>query len=186
MEFNLVSKNNMGVFITLILVILLSQSRFFDFLTETALGRMLILLLLIFISYTNKFLGLLAVLAIIIAFNQYNMNVVQSYNYYEGFDVSGNSSPVLNIEKAKQQIASKKLTSLNNKVNSLQTTTTTSSAASSESFGGREGFCMSDRESYILRGKQSNTIQFLNNMRNQDDNISPTDKSAFSSSYTLF
>ena len=98
MDFKLVSKNNMGIVITLILVILLSQSRFFDFLTETALGRMFILMLIILISYTNKFLGLLAVLFIIIAFNQYDMNVVQSYNYYEGFDGSGNStaSAVLN------------------------------------------------------------------------------------------
>ena len=91
MDLKLVSKNNMGIVITFILVILLSQSRFFDFLTETTLGRMFILLLIIFISYTNKFLGLLAVLFIIIAFNHYDTNVIQSYNYYEGFDVSGNS-----------------------------------------------------------------------------------------------
>ena len=195
MDFKLVSKNNMGIVITLILVILLSQSRFFDFLTETALGRMFILMLIILISYTNKFLGLLAVLFIIIAFNQYDMNVVQSYNYYEGFDGSGNStaSAVLNdkitIEKTKEDIASQKLTALNNQANSSQTATTTSSSASgttSESFGGREGFCMTDRESNILRGKQSNTIPVFNNTRNQDDDISPTDKSVFSSSYASF
>ena len=195
MDFKLVSKNNMGIVITLILVILLSQSRFFDFLTETALGRMFILMLIILISYTNKFLGLLAVLFIIIAFNQYDMNVVQSYNYYEGFDGSGNStaSAVLNdkitIEKTKEDIASQKLTALNNQANSSQTSTTTSSAASgttSESFGGREGFCMTDRESNILRGKQSNTIPVFNNTRNQDDDISPSDKSVFSSSYASF
>jgi hypothetical protein len=195
MDFKLVSKNNMGIVITLILVILLSQSRFFDFLTETALGRMFILMLIILISYTNKFLGLLAVLFIIIAFNQYDMNVVQSYNYYEGFDGSGNStaSAVLNdkitIEKTKEDIASQKLTALNNQANSSQTATTTSSAASgttSESFGGREGFCMTDRESNILRGKQSNTIPVFNNTRNQDDDISPSDKSVFSSSYASF
>jgi len=196
MDLKLVSKNNMGVVVTLILVILLSQSRFFDFLTETALGRMVILVLIIFISYTNKILGLLAVLAIIIAFNQYNMNVVQSYNYYEGFDVSGNStatailSDKITIEKAKEDIASQKLSALNNVVNSSQTATTTSSAASgtttSESFNGREGFCMTDRETNMLRGKQSNTIPVFNNTRNQSDDISPTDKSVFSSSYASF
>ena len=203
MNLKLVSKNNMGVVVTLILVILLSQSRFFDFLTETALGRMVILVLIIFISYTNKILGLLAVLAIIIAFNQYNMNVVQSYNYYEGFDVSGNSIDVsgnstatailndeITIEKAKEDIASQKLSALNNVVNSSQTATTTSSASSgtttSESFNGREGFCMTDREINMLRGKQSNTIPVFNNTRNQSDDISPTDKSVFSSSYASF
>lgn len=197
----LVSKNNMGIVITIILVIFLSQSRFFDFLTETSLGRMFILALIIFISYTNKFLGLLAVLFIIIAFNHYDMNVVQSYNYYEGFDVSGNSTASaiiqdkINIDKAKEDIMKQKLTTLQNQKNADQTTTTTSSATSgsttttsgtSESFGGREGFCMTDRESNILRGKQSNTISVFNNTRNQDDDVSPTDKSVFSSSYAPF
>jgi hypothetical protein len=45
---------------------------------------------------------------------------------------------------------------------------------------------MTDRESNIIRGKQSNSIAVLNNIRNQDDNISPTDKSVFSSSYASF
>jgi hypothetical protein len=198
MAFKLVSKNNMGIIVILILVILLSQSRFFDFLTETALGRMLMLVLIIFISYTNKLLGLLAVLFVIIAFNQYNMNTsVQSYNYYEGFDVSGNSpaseiiKDKVNILKAKEDILKQKLTALNNKNNSSQTDATTSSAVSgstsnSESFGAREGFCMTDRESNILRGKQSNTIPVFNNTRDQDNNISPSDKSVFSNTYSSF
>lgn len=198
MNFKLVNKNNMGVAFTLILVILLSQSRCFDFLTETILGRMVILALIIFISYTNQILGLLAVLAIIIAFNQYNMNVVQSYNYYEGFDVSGNPAALSVINdkvtklQTKEDILNKKLTALNNQVNSSQTATATSSAASGastttpESFRSREGFCMTDRESTILRGKQSNTIPVFSNTREQDDNVSPTDKSVFSGSYASF
>ena len=202
MDLKLVSKNNMGIVITLILVILLSQSRFFDFLTETSLGRIFMLVLIIFISCTNRFLGLLAVLFIIIAFNHYSLgeNVVQSYNYYEGFDISGNStaSAIMqdktNIVKAKEDIMKQKLTTMQNQENAAQTATTTSSATSgsttttsgtSESFGGREGFCMTDRESNILRGKQSNTISVFNNTRDQDD-VSPTDKSVFSSLYASF
>lgn len=196
MDFKLVSKNNIGVAVTLILVILLTQSKIFDFFTENALGRMFLLVFIIFISYTNKILGLLAVLFIIIAFNQYDMNVVQSYNYYEGFDGSGNSTTdgVVNdkikILKAKEDILNQNLATINNKANdSSQTATTTSSAAStstSEGFGGIEGFGMTDRESNILRGKQSNTIPVFNNSREQDDNVSPSDKSAFSSDYASF
>lgn len=198
MDLKLVSKNNMSIVITFILVILLSQSRLFDFLTETYLGRMIILLLIIFISHTNKFLGLLAVLFIIIAFNHYSLegNIVHSYNYYEGFDVSGNSTASeimqdkINIYKAKEDIIKQKITALQNQSNAAQTATTTSSATSgtttSESFGGREGFCMTDKETNILRGKQSNTIPVLNNTREQDDNISPTDKSVFSGLYASF
>jgi hypothetical protein len=188
------SKNIMGIVSTLILVILLTQSRFFDFLTETALGRMVLLSFVILISYTNKILGLLAVLLIIIAFNQYNMNVVQSYNYFEGFDGSGNvtATNIVNdkatILKDKENIMKKKINAVNNKTNnSDQTTTTTSSATSTtESFGGREGFCMTDRESNMLRGKSSNSIPVFNNSREQDDDISPSDKSVFSSSFSTF
>lgn len=188
------SKNIMGIVSTLILVILLTQSRFFDFLTETALGRMVLLSFVILISYTNKILGLLAVLLIIIAFNQYNMNVVQSYNYYEGFDGSGNvtATNIVNdkatILKDKENIMKQKINAVNNKTNnSDQTTTTTSSASSTtESFGGREGFCMTDRESNMLRGKSSNSIPVFNNSREQDDDISPSDKSVFSSSFSTF
>ena len=70
MDFKLVSKNNMGVIATLILVILLSQTRVFDFLIDTALGRAFLILFIIGISYTNKILGVVAVLFIIIMLNQ--------------------------------------------------------------------------------------------------------------------
>ena len=201
MDFNFVSKNNMGIVITLVLVILLSQSKFFDFLTETYLGKMFILCLIILISYTNKFLGLLAVLFIIIAFNHYDMNVVRSYNYYEGFDGSDNSISRANIkdkisnEEAKEYIIKQKASVLQNQDNANQIATTTSNDTSintnmnngtSKSFGGREGFCMTDRETNMLRGKQSNSIQVFNNTRNQDDDVSPTDKSVFSNLYTSF
>lgn len=195
----LISKNNIGIIITLILVILLSQSKIFNFLTETALGRMIILLLIILISYINKLLGLLSVLLIINAFNQYNLinNVIESYNYYEGFDISGNQKVLtiiqdkINNGEAKEDTLKEKLASSSNILNSQKITTSTSSAipgttTTPESYSSREGFCMTDRETNILRGKQSNTISVFNDTRNQDDNISPTDKSIFSTSYSSF
>ena len=69
MDFKLVSKNNLGAVATLFLVILLSHSRFFDFLIDTALGRTILILFILGISYTNKILGVVAVLFIIISFN---------------------------------------------------------------------------------------------------------------------
>lgn len=187
MNFRLVSKNYIGIAGTLILVILLSQSHFFDFLTETALGRIFLLLFTILISYTNKFLGLLAVLCIIIAFNNNDIN----YKFYEGFDSSGNSLATTisqdkpQINQAKQNISTnlqqKKQQSVNN---ASQTATTTSSAASTSS--GTEGFCILDRENNMLRGKQSNSVPIFNNSRQQDDDVSPSDKSIFSDSYSTF
>ena len=59
-------------------------------------------------------------------------------------------------------------------------------SAVSESFGGREGFCMSDRELNILRGKQSSTVPVFNKSREQINEVDPTDKSVFSDSYASF
>jgi hypothetical protein len=191
------TKNIMGMIATLILVILLTQSRLFDFLTETPLGRMVLLAFIILISYTNKILGLLAVLVIAIAFNQYDMKIFESYKRYEGFDVSGNvngtielDSDEVNMLKLEEKIMQEKLKEAIDKMkNESKTSTTTSSDSSTNKVvGGREGFCMVDRELTILRGKQSNTIPVFNNSREQDDddNISPSDKSVFSNLFSVF
>jgi len=201
MDFRLVNKKYIGIVGTLTLVVLLSQSHFFDFLTETSLGRIILLLLIIFISYTNKFLGLLAVLFIIIAFNNNDMN----YGFYEGFDGSGNilnnsgsslatavSQDKANISQNKQNISAnlqQKKQQVQQQINnSSQTAATTSSAASTTSTpsSGTEGFCILDKENNMLRGKQSNSVPVFNDSRQQDDNVSPSDKSIFSDSYSTF
>ena len=192
------TKNNIGIFISLILVILLCVSKFFNFLTETHLGRIVLLTFIIVISYTHKMLGLLAVLFIIIAFNHYDSNTVRAYNFYEGFDGSGNivdpsgnsvaatiAQDKIKILQEKEDILKAQLNQIKNNVS--QTATTTSSAAASEGFrGGKEGFVMTDRETNMLRGKQSNSIPVFNNHREQSDDISPSDKSVFTSNYASF
>lgn len=198
MKFNIINKNNLGIIATFILVILLSQSRFFNFLIDTHLGRIAMLAFVIFVAYTNKFLGLAAVLFIIIAFNQNN------YSYFEGFDVSGN--PVLNKKKQEIQTdVTNVQTNLNNAESNLQTLQTNlanlkqtistdisnnqvdlSTTTSSESFSGREGFCMTDRESNIVRGKSSNSVPIFDNLRKQSDDIYPSEKSVFTSSFASF
>ena len=180
MTFKLISKNNVGVVLTLILVILLSQSRVFDFLSETHLGRMILLGFIMFISYTSKFFGLLAVLFIIIAFNQYQSNTVYSYNYFEGFDVSGNTIDIsgntidvsgnYNEGTVRDVIKTDVETNIDNKSNNVA----------------KEGFCTSDRELNILRGKQSSSIPVYNKAREQGNEVDPSDKSIFTSGYSLF
>jgi len=169
MDFKVVSKNNIGVVITLILAILLSQSRMFDFLIDTYLGRMFLLAFVILIAYTNKILGLVAVLFIIIAFNNNQI----PYNLFEGFDVSED-----------EKVKDKTQTNAENTMNSTTNSSTTTS--SKETFKGREGFNMPDRELNILRGKPSNSVPVSNNLRNQTDEVSPSDKSFFTSEYASF
>jgi hypothetical protein len=79
MAFNLGSKNNMGAIATIILIILLSQSRFFNFLIDTALGRVFLLAFILAITCMNKILGVIIVLFIMIMFNQ------STIGYMEGF-----------------------------------------------------------------------------------------------------
>lgn len=79
MDFKLGSKNNMGAIATIILIILLSQSRFFNFLIDTALGRVFLVAFILAITCMNKILGVIIVLFIMIMFNQ------STIGYMEGF-----------------------------------------------------------------------------------------------------
>jgi hypothetical protein len=189
----------MGIVITLILVILLSQSKLFNFYAESYVGRLVLLAFIIFVSYTNKILGLFAVLCVIVAFNYNdNMNYLNSYNFYEGFDGSGNTvdtsgnsitSDKIAIDKAKRNILTQKINMLEQKQNAAAPTSapsTTTSTTPSTTPSGTEGFCMSDRETNMLKGKPSNAIPVFNTSRDQSDYVSPSDKSVFTGSYSSF
>lgn len=173
MDFKLVSKNNVGAVATLLLVILLSQSRFFDFLMDTALGRAILILFILGISYTNKILGVVAVLFIIISFNNSNIG------YLEGFTDSTtatlpNISP--NIKEKKADVTQKvdeKKADVTQKVDEKKTEN-----------NGIEGFNITEREGTMLRGKRSSEVPVYANSRNQGDDVEPTDKSVFSGNYS--
>jgi hypothetical protein len=55
-----------------------------------------------------------------------------------------------------------------------------------ETFVGREGFNVVDRESAMLRGKNSNQIPVFASMREQNEDIEPSDKSIFSGFFSSF
>ena len=160
MDFKLISKNNIGGVATLFLVILLSQSRVFDFLIDTALGRALLILLILGISYTNKILGAVAVLFIIISFNKSNIAYMESFTSNEG--ETEVQAPVSSVSVERKEDKNKE--EYKNK--------------------GIEGFNITEREDTMLRGKRSNEVQVFSNARNQDDDVEPTDKSVFTSSFS--
>ena len=157
MDFKLVSKNNVGAVATLLLVILLSQSRFFNFLMDTALGRTILILFILGISYTNKILGVVAVLFIIIAFNNSNIG------YLEGF------TNAANIEEQKQQIKENVTKKIDEKKSEIN---------------GVEGFNIIEREHMMLRGKRSSEVPVYSNARNQSDDVEPSDKAVFVGNYS--
>ena len=83
MAIKILDKNSIGVILALLLLIFLSESRLFEFLTDTYLGRTFLIIILLFASYLHKILGVVCVLIIIIMVNNNNNNIFSSY--YEGF-----------------------------------------------------------------------------------------------------
>jgi hypothetical protein len=212
MDLKIITKNNVGIIATLILVILLSQSRCFNFLIETPLGRMFLLAMTIFISYTNKIFGLLAVIFIIIAFN------LNKFINFEGFDIMEGITTRKKTKKiplkycvkgkgcytsraayeramAKEDMEQQAMDEQDIDEQDIdqqdidqqdideQEMETFITTSSSALANSREGFCMCDRELNILRGKSSNTVPVFSNSREQSDEVDPSDKSVFSSDY---
>jgi hypothetical protein len=180
MAFKLVSKNNIGIFTTLILIILLSQSNVFHLLVDTPLGRITLLAFVVFIAYTNQILGLIAVLCIAIAFNS-NINIVSGYNLYEGLEIMNENEEEDDTSKKK-----KTKTVKGKSISKPASTAVKNIKKDSTKLVAREGFCMTDRENNMLRGKQSNSISVFDTLREQSDDVSPSDKSIFTSDYETF
>ena len=205
MDFKLISKNNIGSAVLLLLAIALSQSKAFNFLVETALGRLFLIIFILCLSYCHKILGVVGILFIIIMFNS---NV-----YYEGFesksksksnsnstddssstDASNNSTDVSNNstdpsnnstvslntdqikEMIKQQISS---------ANSGNSETTEDGTKKNSNSTASEGFDILGIENNIKRGKQSNSIP-VNSFTRNVDFVSPYDGTSFLGSFSLF
>ena len=175
MDFKLVSKNNLGAVATLFLVILLSHARFFDFLIDTALGRAILILFILGISYTNKILGVVAVLFIIIAFNNSDIGYLEGYTGLPNSTNTNTNTPNTNTNTNTTTPTTTKMPKT--KVDEVKT------VIKSEGKG-VEGFNITEKEQTMLRGKRSNEVPIYSNARNQDDNVEPSDKSVFAGSYS--
>jgi len=102
MDFKLVSKNNVGAALLLLFIVIVSQSKMLNFLLNTYLGRAFLILLILVLAYLHKIFGVVAVLFVILLFNQSDMA------YLEGFvgqDASGNIDPSGNVDASGSQVA---------------------------------------------------------------------------------
>lgn len=179
MNFKLVSKHNMGAVATLLLVILLSQSKVFNFLIDTALGRALLILFILGISYTNKILGVVAVLLIIIMFNHSSIGLMEGFTAADNLQQNSKAEKAEKAEKAVKAEKAEKAVKAEKAIKAVK--------AEKETFVGREGFNIIDREGTMLRGKRSSEVPVFSSARKQnDDDVEPTDKSAFNSEYASF
>ena len=197
MDFKFNSKTTLGAISTLTLVIILSQSRFFNFLIDTALGRAALICLIMGISYTHKILGVIAVLFVIIMFNQSYLGLSEGFTSQPATDAAKDTTTTTDAtttDAATNKDADKMPAddaAHDKKQKSSAVTTTISSAVSTptpphttstgETFvGGREGFNITEREGTLLRGKRSNEVPVFSNARSQSDDVEPADKSVLS------
>ena len=182
MKITLVSKNNIGGATALLLVILLSQSKFFNFLLDTALGRAILILFILVISYTNKILGVVSVLFIIIMFNSSDIG------YLEGFDTPTTSSTSSTSATDSTNVAAS--STKPNKTSPTNSSTSNSSSTPQKKppttaapdvstpttiTTATEGFNTIDNERNIQKGKQSNSIPVNNAARESYANVEPFD-----------
>ena len=207
MDFKLVDKKNMGVVALLLLVIILSQSRFFNFLIDTALGRAFLIAFIIFISCCHKIMGIVGVLLIIIMFNKSGIGIL------EGFD-AGQIKAKMDASGAVPPAPSTTTTSTSTTTVDASGSTTDASGslpsgsqvpnlseiqkqlhskiaeaqAQAQSAQGqaKEGFDLIGTESRLKSGKQSNSIS-VNHKTKSSENVSPSEENIFStSSYSKF
>jgi hypothetical protein len=194
MTIKLLSKNSMGIILTLLLVILLSESRLFKFLTDTYLGRIFLITILLVASYLNKILGIVCVFIIIIMFN---INVLK----YEGFDTNTEKSS--DSDKKDETTTTNKITTPitthtptpkdakkepNDKINVVTTSSSSENSENSESIKNTksaiEGFDLQSTENNIKRGKQSNSIP-VNQYYKQSIEVAPYEEPSFSNFFGL-
>jgi len=188
MDFKLVSKNNIGCVATLLLVVLLSQSKFFNFLIDTALGRTLLILFILFISYTNKILGIVSVLLIIIVFNNSDLAFIEGFTSpstpatITSTNIPVGSGPITSDLKDKKiiQTAMPQTTTAPNDTSTMVATTSASSSQTAT-----EGFDMSSKERYLQKGNQSNQIA-VNNYMKESENVAPYEGMVFTNSYSSY
>jgi len=199
MTITTLDKNSIGVCLSLLLVILLSETRLFKFFIDTYLGRAFLIIILLIASYLNKILGVACVFIIIIMFNNKNMS-----SYYEGF-LEGNNpthsnggkkdkTPPVTNDATTDPVSEKPTTPVpNDKINVVTDTATSSKDTknvSSKSDSNDvvtkaiEGFDLQCTENNIKRGKQSNSIP-VSQYNKQSIEVAPYECASFSNFFGL-
>lgn len=202
MNFKLVSKENLGCVILLLLVVVLSLSKIFNFTNETHLGRLILISLVLVISYLNNILGVVAVLFIIIILSGNNMF------YQEGFDsnMSNTSSDSSKSDISKDTKKEKEVYEVQKGDNTVdvssnqhipipptstmpqikppsnESSTITPSIASSAA---TEGFDIIGLENDMKKGKQSNSIP-VNAFMRESQFVSAYEANPFKESFANF
>jgi hypothetical protein len=178
-----------GCVVALLLTVILSQTKFFNFFVNTILGRTLLIFLLLIISYVNQILGIVFVLLIIIIFNNNNINNI---SYLEGFT----ETPKPTDNKKTLTKTTSTITTVTSKLpitNDSPSVSTPANVPAEESTQqnltptttAQEGFDIIGKERNIQRGRSSNSIP-VNDFMRESSNVLPYENSNLSENFTQF
>lgn len=191
------------VLTTLAIIVALNNRSILEFSINTSLGRLVTLAILIGLTSYHKLCGLLVLISIIVIYNHKAQ--------FEGLTLNANSMTKPKSIGAALKRASKEAEAPAQAADAVDPTENTpvevdaetdqelqnkladllkqmkkvKPKAKAKTAPAIEGFCMSDRELHLLRGKRPNSIS-TNNLRTQADDVSPSDTTDFASGPSLF
>jgi len=178
MDSKLLSKTNMGGVATIILVILLCQARFFNFMVGTTLGRAVLVFLVLGITCAHHILGVISVLAIIVIYNQSNVD------YMEGFTKGSADGMLKDDDKLPKKMGTAVVKPADAK--KPATMPVAKPTVDAKKPVAREGFNLIDRERFMQRGKRSSDLIGVADTRQQSDAVEPNDPSCFADQAAQF
>ncbi len=180
MDSKLLSKTNMGGVATIILVILLCQARFFNFLVGTTLGRAILVFLVLGITCAHHILGVIAVLAIVVIYNQSNVDYMEGFTKGPADDKKMGTAVIKVAPNAPADAKPKAATDSKPKADKK-------TADDSKKPVAREGFNLLDSERVMQKGKRSSDFMGVADTRKQsDDAVEPNDPSCFADQAAQF
>ena len=189
MDSKLLSKTNMGGVATIILVILLCQARFFNFMVGTTLGRAVLVFLVLGITCVHHILGVIAVLAIIVIYNQSNVDYMEGFTKGSAGDKSMGVASVMPSADAKpvtMPAADDKSTDAKKPAAKPATMPAADAKKPAEKAVAREGFNLIDRERVMQKGKRASDLIGVADTRQQSDAVEPNDPSCFADQAAQF
>ena len=173
------SKYNIGIAISLILVVLLSQSKFFNFFLNTLLGKSILIIILIFIACIHKILGVVIILFIIIFFNSSDLAYTEGFTDNNKLSSSLNKDTSLNKENLIKNKIKQNVDIISKPINNFNNNSTKPNNNNKQPLVAKEGFDIIGTENNIKRGKQSNSIPVNDKMRMSSD-VAPHEGFSFS------
>lgn len=171
------NKNNIAGAIFLLLVLLFSQSTTFNFLLNSLLGRALLVVSILYISYLNKYMGLALVVFVSCMF--YSNDTY----YFEGMENAKPDESIIEVKETKTTTIAVDASNVQMDVSANMVPPKVE--PKKDENVAAEGFDILGLENSIKRGKQSNAIPVDASIR-EVDYVAPFDSFSFSETFLPF